>query len=243
MGNIQTQVNVQVNVQQVVAPQAPQTPPPPVQPQPAPEAPKFNEDQYTPTLKESVQKAVSNPTNMIKKMAGGLIVGGTASTLAAMAGKGIFTESFHKPTLASVASGAALGLGIGLVNIETGDDTKNLIKNTAGAALIGGGATTMAESVSKAIFTEYLHAPSTSGMLMGAALGGGIALVNNDTGDKTVDNLKNIAGGALIGGSAVGIASAVAKTIGMERLASASPIAAGIGVALGAGIAILNMEE
>jgi len=236
MGNIQTQVNVTITQQVNTVRPAPQ-PVMPAQPIQSPQ-PIFEDDSYTPTVKKP-----SSPVGMIKKMAGGTLVGGTASTLLGIGVKAMFTENYHAPTAATIGTGAAIGLGIGLLNIETGNKTTNLVKNTAGGALLAGGITATVESASKAIFTNRLLSPSGSGMLLGSALGAGIALVNADVEDKTVNNLKNIAGGALIGGSTVGLASVVVKAIGTNQLSSFSPVAAGIGLALGAGIAILNMEE
>lgn len=186
---------------------------------------------------------VTSGLGVIKKVAGGLLIGGTVSGITAGVAKTMATDILSKPGVASIGLGAALGAGMGLASIETGSKALNTAKNTVAGALIGGSATGMVQSVASTMATNYLHGPSTGGILMGAAVGGGIQLLNNDTGDKNLNNVKNVAAGALIGGGALGIISATATTMATNRLSGLSPVAAGLGAALGAGIAIMNMEE
>lgn len=88
--------------------------------------------------------------------------------------------------------------------------------------------------------TFKLSAPSN--LLLGASFGVGAVLVKTDFGDQKLNHAKNIAAGALVGGSAVGFMSIVVRNImageGTAML-GASPIAFAIGAVVGMGIAAL----
>lgn len=186
---------------------------------------------------------ITSGTGVIKKIGGGLLLGSTLSGIGAAAAKSMATDVLHKPGTTSIGLGAALGAGLGLASIETGNQNINIAKNGVAGALIGGSLAGMVQSMVSSMATDYLHGPSTGGILMGTAIGGGIALANNTLEDKTLNNVKNVAAGALIGGGALGALSAVATSIATERLSQISPVAAGLGVALGAGVAIMRLEE
>ena len=193
MSNIQinnTQVNITIN-QPVQAPQR--------DPFLPPESPRLSDskpisdsgslqDMDNVNIRSDIRSDISSPTKIMKNIGGGALVGGTASTLAGIAAKGVFTEHYHKPTAASIGLGVAVGAGIGLSKIETGDQNINTAKNAVAGALIGGGAAGIASATAKAVFTERLHSPG--GVLLGASLGTGIALANNTLEDETANAAK-----------------------------------------------------
>lgn len=184
----------------------------------------------------------TTPARTIKMLAGGALLGGTAATLATMAAKGAFTDAYHKPTVAGVGLGVALGTGIALINLETGDETINAATKGAGAVLMGGSITGMASSTASALFTDRLQPLSGKSIALGAALGGGIALANMETDNKDLKAVKNTAAGVLIGGSTAGLVTGVAKSLFTDQLHSASTGGALFGAALGGGIALANIE-
>ncbi|PKL80571.1 MAG: hypothetical protein CVV27_00195 [Candidatus Melainabacteria bacterium HGW-Melainabacteria-1] len=130
-----------------------------------------------------------------------------------------------------------------IVEVRKPDSGLGVAKKIAGGALLGAGISGVVTAVAKSAFTDYLHRPSASGVALGAALGAGIGLANLETGDKNINAVKNTVSGALIGGSVLGLASGLIRTIGTERLSAASPIAVAVGALAGAGIALLNVEE
>lgn len=118
-----------------------------------------------------------------------------------------------------------------------------IVKKVGGGALLGGGMTAAFQSVITSVATERLQGPSLGGVSLGTALGAGIGLINIETGDKNLNAVKNTVGGALIGGSVLGMVVAAINTAAFERLMPASPIAIGVGAAIGAGIGLLNSEH
>ncbi len=218
-------------------------------PSPQSSAPQSSAPISTPQKASSLSSDVyqgsqlTSGTGVIKKIAGGTLIGGSASALAASLSKSMFLERGVGPGMTSVGIGAAIGAGVGLLGIETGSETTNSLKNMAAGTLIGGGVTAAAQSISSTMLTNYIHGPSAKGTIMGAAVGAGVALISSDFEDKELNNVKNVAGAALLGGGGMAIASAMASTMISDRLQSFSPVAAGLGAALGAGIAVLNMEE
>jgi len=233
MSNIQVRTQVTTTVQtQVVAPQPPAQQAAPKQPEPS----RLQQDIVS-------TSDITSGTGVIKKVAGGLLFGGAGAGMIAATSKTMAMDRLMGPGASSVGLGAALGAGIGLASVETGNAKINTAKNAVAGALIGGAATGMIRATAATMATDYLHSASGSSVGLGAALGAGIALANNDMGDKTLNNVKNVAAGALIGGSGAAIISSVVATMATDRLSKMSPIAAGLGMALGAGIAIMNLEE
>lgn len=152
---IQVQTVRSTTIQQDIAP-----PPPP----PAPPA----EDKFVP----------SSPTKILKNTLGGALIGGGALSAAQSIAKSIGTESLQAPSWVGAGLGIALGAGIGLVNLKTDNAGLNTAKNTVGAALIGGSIGGVATSIIKTIGTESLSRPSVAGILIGGAIGAGIAVLN-----------------------------------------------------------------
>lgn len=234
MGNIQvTGSNVQVTVEtRITARPLPQ--PVPVAPAPAPldkgDAVEF-------------KKQTSDPLDIAKKIAGGVLIGGGAGALANGIVNSMAADRLTPPSAAGVAIGLSMGAGIGLLNLETGDESVNQIKNTAAGALIGGSAMAIANSAVRSIGFDQLTGPSALGVGMGLAMGTGIGLVHLDTGDKNTNAIKNTVAGALIGGSAAGVIGSAIASMAADRLTHASPIAFGIGAAIGAGIGLLNTDK
>lgn len=195
------------------------------------------------TYKPEIKKEPTSPTGILKLVAGGSLLGGGISAVASSVGKAMINDMFEAPGFAGVATGASIGLGVGLLNIESDNKTVKSATKTAGGAFLGLGITGIAQSICKAMVTESVQPPSTSGILLGASLGGGIALANADFGNKDANNIKNTIAGALIGGGVTGLGSALIKTLGSDRLMGYSPVAMGIGMAVGAGIGLLNAKD
>lgn len=240
----QTQI-IQVNVQQTNIQNNIYEAPKPQTPAPQPLAQDtYTPSQPTPAPAPAVELPATpdTPIGVIKKTVGGAIVGGSVTTLAAMGAKAAFTDAYHAPTAAGVGLGVALGVGIGMLNLETGDKNINAATKTIGAGLVGAGATGMATSVAKALFTDRLAAPSGQGVMLGAALGGGIALVNVDTDNAGINTAAKTVGGALIGASATGMAASVGKALFTDYIHAASTSNLLLGAALGGGIALANVE-
>lgn len=232
---------IQQTTQQVTV-QHNEPPRPAVLPDESEAARQLLEDTYARTSRPSKPAKLDTPTQTIKLLGGGALLGGSASALASMGAKAAFTESFHKPTAAGVGLGVALGTGIALANLETGDKTLNAAKNTAAGLLIGGSTTGMVGSAAGAIFTERLQPVSGKSVLLGATLGGGIALANLETDDNNLKAAKNAAAGLMIGAGTTGIATGFAKSVFTEYLHSASTPTILMGAALGGGIALANTE-
>lgn len=120
----------------------------------------------------------STPATVLKNTLGGALIAGGATSAAQSIVKSIATESMQAPSFVGAGLGIALGAGIGLVNLKTEDKGFNVIKNTAGAALIGGAVGGIATAIIKSIGTESLSNPSVPGILIGGAIGAGIAVLN-----------------------------------------------------------------
>ncbi|PIQ26270.1 hypothetical protein COW36_15230 [bacterium (Candidatus Blackallbacteria) CG17_big_fil_post_rev_8_21_14_2_50_48_46] len=118
-----------------------------------------------------------------------------------------------------------------------------IAKKLGGGALLGGGITAVVQSAVTSMVMDRGMAPTVPGTALGVALGAGIGLINIETGDKNLNAVKNTVGGALMGGSILGMAASVVGTMATDRLMSVSPIAMGVGAAIGAGIGLLNSQE
>jgi hypothetical protein len=238
MGSFQVSgSNVQVTVETRITARAAEPQQQPLPPAPPAPSPLDQGDAV------EFKKQTSDPLDIAKKIAGGVLIGGGAGTLANGIVNSIAADRLTAPTLTGVGIGVSMGAGIGLLNLETGDETTNQIKNTAAGALIGGSAMAIANSAVRSIGFDQLSGPSGLGVGIGIALGTGIGLVNLDTGDKNTNAIKNTVAGALIGGSAVGIAGSAIASMAADRLTHASPVAFVIGAAIGAGIGLLNTEK
>jgi hypothetical protein len=237
MSNFQVNAgpNVQVTVETRITSR-------PIEPQPAPPAPPVSNPLDQGDAVE-FKKPTSDPLDIAKKIMGGVLIGGGVGTLANGIVNSIAVDRLTAPTMTGVGIGVSMGAGIGLLKLETGDKSMNQIKNTAAGALMGGSGMAIANSAVRSIGFDKLTGPSALGVGLGVALGTGIGLVNLDTGSKNTNAIKNSIAGALIGGSAVGIAGSAIASIAADRLTHASPIAFGIGAAIGAGIGLLNTDH
>lgn len=102
----------------------------------------------------------------------------------------------------------------------------------------------IANSAAISIRIQSAFWPRGLGVGIGIALGTGIELVNLDTGDsKNANAIKNTVAGALIGGSAVGIAGSAIASMAADRLTHASPVAFVIGAAIGAVVDLLGYQQ
>lgn len=238
MGSIQisqrttTTVTVQqeTRIQQTPAP-APVAPPPP--------APSRLEEDVVDIKKPAQPDSVIGTT---KKIFGGALIGGAAMSAANSAAKSMATNTLQAPSVPVALLGVGLGTGIGLLNIETGDQNINTLKNTAGGALIAGTTTAAVTAVVKTMGTEYMHGPTLGTAAIGAAFGAGIALANNKLEDEGLNKAKNVAAGVLIGGSALSAGMATIQSMASSSFVNAGWTSAGVGAAFGAGIALANME-
>jgi hypothetical protein len=189
------------------------------------------------------QKQPDSTLKGVKKISAGVLLGGGIGAAANSIGRAVVTESFTKPTAFGVGVGVSIGAGIALLNMETSDKKVRVAKNVAGAALLGGGAMGVAQSIAKTVMTESVHAGSASGMLLAGTLGGGIALANADVGQsKSANTAKRVGAGVMIGAGTAGIATGIAKTLMTDRLMGASPTVTALGATLGAGIALANSD-
>lgn len=189
-----------------------------------------------------VEKTPDSSIRATKKIATGVLVGGGAGAVAGMIGIGVVEETF-KISPKAIGMGAAIGTGIALLNTETNDKNLKVSKNVAGAALLGGGSAAVATSLAKSIMKETAESAGHSSVLLGAGLGAGIALNKANVGEgKTANLVKNTAAGALIAGSATGLATGLAKSIFASQPNSASPTIIALGASVGAGIKLANAD-
>lgn len=195
-------------------------------------------------------KPTSAP-RIIKNIAGGALLGGSASAIVNMAGKSMAYSKFVKPSGAWTGAGVALGTGLALASIETDNKALAGAKDLAAGGLIGGGAMAMASSIGRSMIQNSGGAsfgPSASGTAAAAALGVGLAALKMDTGSKAGNMVKDLAAGAAIGGSGMAIASGLLKATTKysayeAALVKPSPTAIVLGIAAGAGIAILASKD
>lgn len=182
------------------------------------------------------------PVGVTKKIIGGGLIGGSAMATISAAVNSMAAEAMHAPTVPAILVGAGMGTGIGLLNIETGDKDLNAIKNTAAGVLMGGAGASALVALGRSMGNEALISANMSSVGVGAAMGAGIALANNDFKDETANAAKNVAAGALIGGSGLSTGMALIRTMATERATSAGLTSAAVGTAFGAGIVLANME-
>ncbi|PIQ26880.1 hypothetical protein COW36_15905 [bacterium (Candidatus Blackallbacteria) CG17_big_fil_post_rev_8_21_14_2_50_48_46] len=236
MGNFQvTGQNLQVTVETKITARAVE---PPLPPAPAPEPSPLDQGDAV-----AFQKHTDSPLGIAKKIAGGTLLGGGISAVANSVLRSISADRLTAPSASGTGLGLAMGAGIGLYKLDTGDEQINQVKNIAAGALIGGSAMGLANSIVNSMGAEALMAPSSFGVGLGVALGSGIGLIHLETGNENLNAVKNTIGGALIGGSVFGIAGSAVASMAADRLTASSPIALGIGVAIGAGIGLLNSDH
>ena len=189
MSNITvSQQTIQIQVKQSVTMQVAPPAPRPLHQPIKPAKPLFEGDSLSLQVKNA-----STPTQTIKKLAGGIILGGAGTAIAQSIGSSIVSSGRHfqakGPSTTGIGLGVALGAGIGLKNIDTGDKTVNNIKNLVSAALIGGSSMGMASAIGKTItapqtwsyaegFVSKIASPSTVAIALGATLAVGIAVMN-----------------------------------------------------------------
>lgn len=179
--------------------------------------------------------------NTIKNSTGAALIGaGGMGTLQAI-GKALITDKALPASFTGVIMGGALVGGITLANSDIGNNkTDKLSKNIISGTLIGAGGTSVATGLAKSIFTNIPQSASIGTIALGAALGTGIALANNDIeGGEGIKLSKNAISGALIGGGAIGIGSALFRTIGTDIVKGPSITSIAIATAIGTGIGIL----
>lgn len=182
----------------------------------------------------------------VKKLSTGVLIGGSAGYLASAVGTGFMTSNF-KGSPMGLGLGVAIGTGSALLNTETNNEKLNVAKNVTGSALLVGGATGVATSIAKSIFSAngLPTSASPTTIALSAGLGAGIALNNANVGEgKTANLVKNTTSGVLVGAGVTGLATGVAKSLlasdGIARLASPTTIA--LGAAVGAGVKLANSE-
>lgn len=186
----------------------------------------------------------------LTKMAGGgaLIGLGGASILKSVLLTGA-EGKFMMPTKTSALYGAALGAGLGLANMET--ENPSMLKDVAAGALIGTGAGGIVSSAAKFVQSNLNYSTgkvlpnqaSPHGVILGASLGAGIGLLNFETSDSNLNFYKNIGAGALMGGSIAGLAEGTIRTLITEAPKSPKLAIIGLGVAVGAGIAMVATKD
>lgn len=117
--------------------------------------------------------------NMTKKLVGGAVLGASLMGMAQPAARFIATNAVKSPSLLALGTGAALGAGIALASLETGNAASNTSKNLAAGILIGGAVAGTAAAVGNFIFHNSLKNPTPMTLAIGASLGASIAMLSS----------------------------------------------------------------
>lgn len=233
---------VQVNHSQRVAPPSERMAPPSEMERDIVDLPTPQGEAQTLVQIPSEPTQPTSASNMLKRIVGASLLGGTASASVNAVAKSIATESFRKPSGAWAGIGVALSGGLALASVETGNQNLNNAKNIAAGALIGGSAGAAASSVATTIATNYMHGPGLYATAAAATLGAGLALASAEVEGESAKLAKNLAAGALIGGAGASLTTALVKTIATDMISKPSLTGIALGAAAGAGLAILSTQ-
>ena len=184
-----------------------------------------------------------NINTMKNAAAGALIAGSTTASLVAVLKTMSNDVGMISPNMSTAGIGAAFGAGIALTHNEFEDKNLNNAKNVVAGALIGGAGLTSAMSVARYMADFTITSAGLPSAVVGATLGSGIALANMEASTKGGKLAKNLAAGALIGGSVGAAGSAVIRAMATESFRNPSLIGVGVGIAAGVGIALLKAED